>query len=69
MRFRKQCHLPLQQQKYLRITMEANDMYSEKYNIVMKDIIKMMHRDWEIYHAVGLEESILWNDYTPQSYL
>ena len=49
--------------------MEANDMYSEKYNIVMKDIIKMMHRDWEIYHAVGLEESILWNDYTPQSYL
>ena len=34
-------------------------MYSEKYNIAMKDITKIMHRDLEIYHAVGLEESIL----------
>ena len=37
MRFRKQCHLPLQQE-YLRVTMKSNDMYSEKYNIVMKEI-------------------------------
>jgi len=39
MRFRKQCHLPLQQE-YLRITMKSNDMYLEKYNIVMKEIKK-----------------------------
>ena len=46
--------------KYLGINLpkEAKDLYSEKYKVLMKEI-KMTKTDGGIYHAVGLEESIL----------
>ena len=46
--------------KYLGINLpkEANDLYSEKYKILMKES-KTTRTVEEIYHVLGLEESIL----------
>ena len=45
--------------KYLRINLskEAKDLYSEKWKILMKE--KITQTNGEIYHLLGLEESIL----------
>ena len=46
--------------KYLRINLhkEAKDLYAANYKTLMKEI-KMTQTGGEIYHALGLEESIL----------
>ena len=46
--------------KYLGINLpkEAKDLYSEKYKILMKES-KTTRTVGEIYHVLGLEESIL----------
>ena len=45
--------------KYLGINLpkETKDLYIENYKVLMKDI-KMTQTDGEIYHVLGLEESI-----------
>ena len=45
--------------KYLGINLpkEVKDLYSENYNTLMKEI--KYDTDKEIYHVLGLEESIL----------
>ena len=59
-KLRKQSHSPLQQQqqKYLGINLpkETEDLYTEKYKTLMKEIKD--DTDREIYHILGLEESI-----------
>ena len=46
--------------KYLGINLpkEAKDLYAENYKTLMKEI-KVIQTDGEIYHVLGLEESIL----------
>ena len=46
--------------KYLGINLpkEVKDLYTENYKTLMKEI-KMTQTDGEIYHVLGLEESIL----------
>ena len=57
----KQSHSPLQQQqqKYLGINLpkETEDLYTEKYKTLMKEIKD--DTDRKIYHVLGLKESIL----------
>ena len=46
--------------KYLGINLpkETKDLYAENYEVVMKEIKD--DTDGEIYHILGLEDSILW---------
>ena len=46
--------------KYLGVNLpkETKDLYSEKYNTLMKES-KTTQTDGKTYHALGLEESIL----------
>ena len=56
----KQFHLlSHQKKKYLGInlSMEAKDLYSENYKILMKS--KITQTDRKIYHVLGLEEAVL----------
>ena len=60
-KLKKQHHSPFQQKKkikYLGINLpkEQKDLHAENYKTMMKEI-KMAQR--EIYHTLGLEESIL----------
>ena len=47
--------------KYLQINLpkETKYLYSEKWKILMKEIKKMTQTNGDIYHLLGLEESIL----------
>ena len=38
--------------------MEAKDLYSANYKMLIKEIIGDTNK-WKIYHVLGLEESIL----------
>ena len=38
---------------------ETKDLYGENYTLLMKEIKKMIQTDGEIYHVLGLEDSIL----------
>ena len=51
--------ITLKRIKYLGISLpkETEDLYSENYNILMKEIKD--ETDRKIYHVLGLEESIL----------
>ena len=60
-KLRKHSHLPLQQKEYLGINLpkETKDLYAANYKALMKEKLKMIQTDEEIYHAPGLEESTL----------
>ena len=42
----------------LNLPMEAKDLYSANYKMLIKEIIGDTNK-WKIYHVLGLEESIL----------
>ena len=55
--------------KYLGINLpkETKDLCAENYQTLMKEIKNGTNRWRDIYHVLGLEESILENDYTTQN--
>ena len=62
-KLRKQFHLPPAKKKrikYLEINLprEAKDLYTENCKILMKEI-KKTQTNGEIYHVLGLKQSIL----------